>query len=548
MSNINRIKFAVAAILLYSLLSVSFADYTSAGTWGGSWTASCRGGPPLYRSNWGPETERGTWSADSVETNGALSGTWSAGSGCTGQVSGNQVGDGFTWAISGTGCMGSGRGSVSGKSVSGSFSGGVPGESCSGSFSGSCTGGACTCKMNEVFCDGACCPMGRCLDGICCPSQNICGSACCMDGSCLDGECCPSNQICGTGCCASGQCLNGTCCNQANVCGSACCLAGEKCQNGKCCPSNQINCDGTCIDAKIDSLNCGGCGKKCIGSCVNGSCAAPVCKNLKEACNASKDCCNGANCCNGTCTSRLCFAIPLAYNGGVCNTSSNCYSNNCLDGYCTSLIIENGSLVSPKISALGFTRSGENTSVIKELDRKVSAMFIADSLGWSRRTTENFTTCIRGASCDKSTDCCGADCFEGSCLCGISACSSSGECCDGYCEDGLCKIAPTMSLFTLSKPFKGCAGIVEECLPGEGSCFMLCDVLTALLLISAVGVGLVAWRIFEHPAAGVAATIIPALLGLVTYPLVGIVVGLLAIALLQFIKKDKEKVGEARLS
>lgn len=127
----------------------------------------------------------------------------------------------------------------------------------------------------------------------------------------------------------------------------------------------------------------------------------------------------------------------------------------------------------------------------------------------------------------------------------MSACSASGECCTGYCEDGQCKIAPTMSSFLFSKPLQGCAGLVEECLPDETSCVFICDGLMILLLISAIGAGFVAWKKFDHPAAGIVAAVIPILFGILFYVFVGIVSAIAEIAMLSYLETGAKIVASS---
>jgi hypothetical protein len=215
-------------------------------------------------------------------------------------------------------------------------------------------------------------------------------------------------------------------------------------------------------------------------------------------------------------------------NGERCAASSECASTLCSSGTCTSVIVKDGSIVSPSQSP---------TNVLVG-DRKVPVT-LSNIFGWNR--TKAYLNCIRGTVCTSSNDCCGAQCSDGYCLCGMNACSASGECCSGYCEDGQCKVAPTMSSFLLSKPLQGCAGLVEECLPGEGSCVAICGGLTLLMLVSAVGSGFVAWQRFAHPVPGIAVAMIPIFVGLLMYTFVGIVSAIVMIAMLTYLK------GEAKV-
>jgi hypothetical protein len=181
---------------------------------------------------------------------------------------------------------------------------------------------------------------------------------------------------------------------------------------------------------------------------------------------------------------------------------------------------------------------GGEQRVVREVERKATSTFLVDVFGWSRKKIEEETTCVRGASCTTSAECCGADCVDGGCICSTKVCATSGECCNGYCEEGLCKTAPTISLFfaeTLKKPITaeiGCGGLVEECLPGEQTCFSFCNALTGMLLVVSAGSGGIVWRRMRHPVPGIITALVPIGVGLMFYPFVGTVVGIVMVALL----------------
>jgi hypothetical protein len=99
-----------------------------------------------------------------------------------------------------------------------------------------------------------------------------------------------------------------------------------------------------------------------------------------------------------------------------------------------------------------------------------------------------------------------------------------------------------MSSFLFSKPLQGCAGLVEECLPDETSCVFICDGLMILLLISAIGAGFVAWKKFDHPAAGIVAAVIPILFGILFYVFVGIISAIAEIAILSYLGEKAKEV------
>jgi hypothetical protein len=94
-----------------------------------------------------------------------------------------------------------------------------------------------------------------------------------------------------------------------------------------------------------------------------------------------------------------------------------------------------------------------------------------------------------------------------------------------------------MSLF-FSKPLQGCAGLVEECLPGEVGCIAICGALTFLMLASALSSGLYSWRRFNHPVPGIIAVIVPLLVGMLLYTFVGIISAFAIIVMLSQLRLD----------
>jgi len=192
-----------------------------------------------------------------------------------------------------------------------------------------------------------------------------------------------------------------------------------------------------------------------------------------------------------------------------------------------SKIIQNGSLVAPA--------SRSDLTAVSQRKYSTSLVKLFGISEWKSRT---ISTCIRGSICVDSEDCCGGGCDKGFCLCGVNACSASGECCTGYCDEGQCRTPPTTSSFLFSKPLQGCAGMIDECLPGEGGCIAICGALTFLLLASVFSAGAFTWRRFNHPVPGVAAAAISLLVGLMFYSFVGIITAFAIIAMLSYIRKD----------
>jgi hypothetical protein len=91
------------------------SNITATGSWHGQFTVTspdkCKG-------------QSGGWEANLTETNGAISGSYSADGGYGGQVNGRRSGVGVNWSIGGGGEV-SFNGSISGHTMSGSFTGEV---------------------------------------------------------------------------------------------------------------------------------------------------------------------------------------------------------------------------------------------------------------------------------------------------------------------------------------------------------------------------------------------------------------------------------------
>lgn len=63
-------------------------------------------------------------------------------------------------------------------------------------------------------------------------------------------------------------------------------------------------------------------------------------------------------------------------------------------------------------------------------------------------------------------------------------------------------------------------------------CLYFCNAVTGILAFVAVGIGLLIWRSVGHPVPGIAAAAVPVIIALVTYPFVGVVVGVLIVGLI----------------
>ncbi len=133
------------------------------------------------------------------------------------------------------------------------------------------------------------------------------------------------------------------------------CPGGTVCSAGECvvsCPDAQRACSGGCFDLSVDPRHCGGCGNACATSCVDGGCLpARPCGPLPECggrcvdtssdpsnCGRCGVSCDGGFCRNGTCA--LCTGGNLAECGGRCVDTSVDPSNcggcgvSCDGGFC----------------------------------------------------------------------------------------------------------------------------------------------------------------------------------------------------------------------
>jgi hypothetical protein len=74
--------------------------------------------------------------------------------------------------------------------------------------------------------------------------------------------------------------------------------------------------------------------------------------------------------------------------------------------------------------------------------------------------------------------------------------------------------------------------LIEECDPTETQCISIFNGLTGLLALVSLGLGFFVWREFKHPVPGLVGVFIPIFIGLITYPFVGIIIGIVMIGLL----------------
>ena len=128
---------------------------------------------------------------------------------------------------------------------------------------------------------------------------------------------------------------------------------------GVTCTGGKISCAGSCVDASIDALNCGGCGRPCAtgqaceagvcrqgcsvgllqcgASCVDTNTSTAHCGMCNRACTGTQTCSAGACACPnaGTLCGTECFATQTdALHCGNCTTACGA-GQTCVAGQCT---------------------------------------------------------------------------------------------------------------------------------------------------------------------------------------------------------------------
>jgi len=367
---------------------------------------------------------------------------------------------------------------------------------------GECKLGNSAC-ISGVFgnCTGAVYPAAETCDG----KDNDCNGA--ADDSIAPVNC----NLSKFGICAIGfeSCANGT-------------FAGCPLQQVETCNSIDDDCDGIvdngCVCVPGTTQPCGptteaGICKKGIDTCVNGSwsntCAGAVYPGTEACGNGVDEDCNGVDAqCAG------------------CRSGAECDSGKCVNGNCLAVTFSkresNGVVVDP-----GFVRE-ERPPVTNIIPASVLQTF-------GIATEVKTKTCDVGTRCSTADDCYDSQCIDGTCACCVQTCVRSGDCCTGYCEQGRCKLPPSMAPFIIRKPgsmLSGCAGLIQECLPGEQGCISICNAMTFLLAIVGAGTMFAFWKTYKHPVIAIGSLAIPIALSIITYPFVGVIISLLMIGML----------------
>jgi hypothetical protein len=397
-----------------------------------------------------------------------------------------------------------------------------------------------TCNGLDDNCDGTVDEGCPCISGqnyTCGPANNTgeckLGNSACLNGV-LDnctGEVYPKDEVCNS---LDDDC-NGVAddgmapvnCNLSKF--GICAIGFESCSNGTLvgCPPQEVEtCNG--LDDDCDSIKDNGCPcvsgntqscgpatqagicKKGINTCINGSwsvtCIGAVLPEKEMCGNGVDEDCSGAD-------------LPCS----GCRSGAECDSGKCVNGNCLSVTF------SERQVAPGFIRN-ETQPVTDLIPASVLTRF-------GIATEVKVKTCDIGTRCSTSDDCFDSQCIDGTCACCVQTCVRSADCCAGYCDQGRCKLPPSMAPFIIRNPdsgslLSGCAGLIQECLPGEQGCISICNAMTFLLAIVGAGTMFAFWKTYKHPAIAIGSLAIPIVLSIITYPFVGVIISLLMIGML----------------
>ena len=429
-----------------------------------------------------------------------------------------------------------------------------------------------TCPIGSLACGNNCCSLSQscdqitlsCTPQICQTGQTQCGSLC-VDTSkdrlnCgVCGNRCEIDELCINGQCVSSSCGNGKCDSTEN-----CSTCPQDCGSCECTSENPNLCNGICTNILTDSNNCGECGQICpVGyACENG-----VCKGMiNSECDSDSDCSQG-NCIDNKCQFITCRSDSDCLSTQYCNTNLNLCLDGCnSDSICQSIVgssyfcqtsthqcvscpentvYQAGLCVNESGGHLPlvYQPSPDNPSSLTskptfsykkspkfffEQEKQAALDELFTIFGTSKTRLLAYDQCLRGSLCSSSNDCCGAPCLDSRCACSNSVCTTTADCCSGYCENGKCISPKSTSFFfldSISSAFSrsGCSGLIEECSPDERTCISYCNGLNILLIASAAGLGAYLWSLFANPVIGLVAAFLPIVIGISTYPFVGII-------------------------
>jgi hypothetical protein len=311
-----------------------------------------------------------------------------------------------------------------------------------------CAQGVCVCGPGRLDCGGACVNPG--LDNAHC---GACGTACPAGASCASGACLPDDCP-NTTCDPFSVCFGGSCAERA--CVGVVCPAGLSCRGGQCsCKEGEVSCGGVCVDDRVDSANCGGCGRTCAagercgggvclpescggstcsaadvcfgGACVNRACVGVVCGGEKTCQQGVCTCGAGKSDCGATCSDLMGDGLNCGVCGNRCASGYQCDLGTCVPSGCPGgKRICSGSCVDTQTDpdhcgACGAACGGGRVCV-------AGACVCPSGLSYCGATCVNLQT-------DPShCGACGQSCNQGTCAAGLCSCPPQQLLCSGTCR------------------------------------------------------------------------------------------------------------------
>ncbi len=220
---------------------------------------------------------------------------------------------------------------------------GACGRACPGGPNATGACGAATCRLDCAAgfsdCDGSAANGCEVDTRASIANCGACGAACARFNAvaaCSAGACAIANCNVGAGNCDSNAlngCETNTRLDSANcgACGRAC-VGAQVCSDGSCqatCAAGATLCAGACVDTASNPAHCGGCGRACAWANATAGCVASAC--TVAVCRAGFGDCDGSaiNGCevNTTGDARNCGAC-----GEVCNSTNG--TSSCVAGRC----------------------------------------------------------------------------------------------------------------------------------------------------------------------------------------------------------------------
>ncbi|MEM2974264.1 MAG: MopE-related protein, partial [Candidatus Micrarchaeia archaeon] len=207
-----------------------------------------------------------------------------------------------------------------------------------------------------------------------------------------------------------------------------------------------------------------------------------------------------------------------------CTSDEQCPSGRCIGGICLSEYYASRQTSKGEFAPPGYVSEEKVETAIPSVILKMFGV----------ATEREVKTCTIGLRKASAEECYDSKYMDGVCACCIETCVRTADCCVGYCENNRCKLPPQMAPFVVKKPaaLSGCAGLIQECLPGEQGCITICNAMTFLLGLVAVGTFFAYWRVYKHPVTFIGAAAVPVIVSIFTYPFAGIIVGLLMVGML----------------